>query len=56
MNANGDFTMYMAKRPVKSIASETQQELDRIKTENYKLRSRMRELDKKIAKIGNNDQ
>ena len=44
--------MYEAKRPVKSIASETQEELDRVKTENFKLKNIIRELEKKIAKMG----
>ena len=44
--------MYEAKRPVKSVASETQQELDKAKTENYKLKILVKELEKKIAKQG----
>ena len=37
VNNQTGVTMYEAKRPVKSVASETQQELDKVKTENYKL-------------------
>lgn len=44
--------MYEAKRPVKSVASETQQELDRVKTENYKMKILVKELEKKIQKWG----
>ena len=51
-SAKGTVALYDAKRPVKSVASETQQELDRIKTENIKLRTRVRELEKKLNKIG----
>lgn len=47
--------MYMSKRPVKSIASETQQELDKVKTENFKLTLRIKELEKKLSKVGNYD-
>ena len=38
------------------MASETQQELDKVKTENYKLKILVKELDKKIAKWGTQDQ
>lgn len=44
--------MYEAKRPVKSVASETQQELDKLKTENFKLSNKVKELEKKIQKWG----
>lgn len=44
--------MYEAKRPVKSVASETQQELDKLKTENFKLFNKVKELEKKIQKWG----
>eukprot|EP00347_Sterkiella_histriomuscorum_P003242 403365044 len=52
LNNQSGVTMYQAKRPVKSVASETQQELDKIKTENYKLKILVKELEKKIAKWG----
>lgn len=52
VNNQAGMTMYEAKRPVKSVASETQQELDKMKTENYKLRNKVRELEKKISKWG----
>ena len=50
-NLNG-VIMYEAKRPVKSVASETQQELDKAKTELYKQKILVKELEKKIAKQG----
>ena len=34
------------------MAIETQQELDKVKTENYKLKILVKELEKKIAKWG----
>ena len=55
-NNEGGLTMYEAKRPVKSVASDTQQELTRAKTENYKLKIVARELEKKIAKWSFNEE
>ena len=51
-NNQSGFTIYEAKRPVKSVASETQQELDKAKIENYKLKILVKELEKKVAKWG----
>ena len=48
--------MYEAKRPVKSVASETQQELDKMKIENYKLKILVKELERRLSKWGAQDQ
>lgn len=55
-NNTGGITMYESRRPVKSVASETQQDLDKMKIENYKLKITIKELEKKLAKWGAQDQ
>ena len=48
--------MYEAKRPVKSVASETQQQLDKLKMENYKNKILVKELEKKLSKYTSSEQ
>lgn len=56
VNNQEGVTMYEAKRPVKSVASYTQQELDKVKTENFKLQNKVKELEKKLQKAGSSEQ
>lgn len=51
VNNLGGVIMYEAKRPVKSVASETQTELDKAKIENYKQKIQIKELENKLAKL-----
>lgn len=50
-NNQGGFDVYSACKPVKSESSRTQQELEKVREENAKLRKRVKDYAARFAKI-----
>ena len=50
-NNQGGFDVYSASKPVKSESSRTQQELEKVREENAKLRKRVKDYAARFAKI-----
>jgi hypothetical protein len=50
-SGNTNLFLYESKRPVKSVAGESIEQLERVKAENVRLAKTVRDLEKKIARI-----
>jgi hypothetical protein len=50
-SGNTNLFLYESKRPVKSVAGESIEQLERVKAENVRLSKTVRDLEKKIARI-----
>ena len=50
--SSSDMAIYTSQRPIKTMASESQQTIDRLQDENRKLRARVKDLEKKLGRVG----
>jgi len=50
-NNNLGFDMYVSQKPVKSVSSKTQDELEKMREDNAKLRKKVRDLQEKYTRL-----